>query len=191
MDKKILSLIICVLLCFIIILGLFIFKLSLVDKGSVSNDETVLEEVIIDDPVEGDYKVHKSQNGYTVKYPSDMQAKSMAKAIDFILDDGNGSSLNIVTAKNDGTLKKMTREEFEHSFKAGSMDGAVLNSYDEIDLNGCVATVAKITYNGNDVTQTIIINEDYGYNITATKRPDISEKMSKIFDDIVLSFVLN
>ena len=54
-----------------------------------------------------------------------------------------------------------------------------------------VATVAKITYNGNDVTQTIIINEDYGYNITATKRPDISEKMSKIFDDIVLSFVLN
>lgn len=191
MDKKILSLIICVLICFIIILGLFIFKLATVDENHGTMDEIKLEEVVIDDPVEGDFKIHKSENGYTVRYPSNMQAKHMAKAIDFILDDGNGSSLNIVTAKNDGSLKKMTREEFEYSFKSGSMDGAILHSYEEKELNGHTVTVANFTYNGNNVTQTILIEEDFGYNITVTKSADISKEMSEILDNVVESFVLD
>ena len=190
MDKKILSLVVCILICFIIIIGLFILKLGAIAEKQVT-EETILKESVIDDPVEGEYKVHRSENGYVVKYPSNMEGKQMAKAIDFILDDEVGSSLNIVTAKNDGSLKKMTREEFEYSFKAGSMDGAVLHSYNEVDLNGNVATVANFTYNGNDVTQTIIINNNYGYNITVTKSPNISDEMSEIFDNVVKSFTLN
>lgn len=193
MEKKIINLIICVLICFIIILGLFIFKFATVEKEvtTTSQTEAVLEETLIDDPVEGDFKVHKSENGYTVKYPANMQAKQMAKAIDFILDDESGSSLNIITAKNDGALKTMTREEFEYSFMAGTMEGAVLHSYEETDLNGLAVTVAKFTYNKNNVTQTIIIGEDYGYNITVTESTDISEEMSQIFHNVVQSFTLD
>lgn len=195
MDKKIINLIICVLVCLIVIIGLVISQLAAVDKEvtTTSESEEVLEETPIDDPVgEDGLKVHKSENGYTVKYPADMQAEQMAKAIDFILEDADGgSSLNIITAKNDGSLKKMTRDEFEYSFMAGSMEGAVLHGYEDIDLNGLEATVAKFTYNGNNVTQTIIIAEDYGYNITVTESTDISEEMSQIFNDVVNSFVLD
>ena len=187
MDRKIINLVICVLICVIVIFGLVISQLVL-DKDVKDKTETKLEETVIDDPVEGEFKIHRSQNGYTVKYPENMQAKSMAKAIDFILEDAkSGSSLNIVTAKNDGSLKPMTREEFEDSL----MSDAVLNSYDKVDLNGVDATVAKFTYNKNNVTQTIIIQEDYGYNITVTESTDISDEMSRIFDNVVQSFTLN
>lgn len=187
MDKKIINLVICVLVCVVIILGLVIAQLVL-DNDVKDKIETKLEETAIDDPVEGEFKVHKSENGYTIKYPANMQAKSMAKAIDFILDDEkSGSSLNIITAKNDGSLKKMTREEFEYSL----MTDAVLISYDEVDLNGAVATFAKFLYNNNTVTQTIVITDDYGYNITVTESADISDEMSRIFSNIANSFVLN
>lgn len=189
MDKKIINLIICVLICVVVVFGLIIYRLvtdnSVKETGKVQNQ---LEETVIDDLVEGDFKIHRSENGYTVKYPANMQAKSMAKAIDFILDDAkSGSSLNIITARNDGSLKSMTREEFEHSL----MSDAVLNSYDKVDLNGVDATVAKFTYNKNNVTQTIIIRDDYGYNITVTESSNISREMSQIFNDVVQSFTLD
>ena len=189
MDKKNINLIIWVLICFIVIFGLVISQLVINKNAKTATEtENKLEETVLNDPVEGEFKVHKSQNGYTVKYPANMQAKSMAKAIDFILDDEkSGSSLNIVTARNDGSLKTMTREEFEHSL----MSDAVLKSYDKVDLNGADATVAKFTYNKNDVTQTIVILDDYGYNITVTKSGDIGDEMSKIFDDVAKSFVLD
>ena len=190
MDKKIINLIICVLICVIVIFGLIISQLVM-DKDVKTTPETEnkLVETVIDDPSgEDGLKIHESENGYTVKYPDSMQAKQMAKAIDFILDDEkSGSSLNIITAKNDGSLKTMTREEFEYSL----MSDAVLHSYDKVDLNGVDATVAKFTYNKNNVTQTIIIQEDYGYNITVTESTDISNEMLQIFDNVVQSFTLN
>lgn len=193
MDKKIINLIICVLICVVVVLGLIIHQL--VTDNSVKETEKVqnqLEEMVISDPVEGDFKIHRSENGYTVKYPANMQAKSLAKAIDFILDDAkSGSSLNIITAKNDGSLKSMTRDEFEYSFKNGSMSGAVLHSFENIVLNNIDATVAKFTYNENNVTQTIIIRDDYGYNITVTESSNISREMSQIFNDVVQSFTLD
>lgn len=193
MDKKIINLIMCVLICFIIILGLFIFKLAAVEKEvtTTSKTETVLEETVIDDPVEGDFKVHKSENGYTVKYPADMEALRVAKSIDFILEDEqSGSSLNIVTAKNDGSVTKMSREEFEHSLMHTSEE-TVLLSYEEVMLNGAAAVVAKYTYMDNAVKQVVVMTESYGYNITVMESPYITEEMSEIFDGVINSFTLN
>ncbi len=189
MDKKIINLVICVLICVIAVFGLVIYQLATDSNvNEAQKTQNQLEETVIDDPVEGDFKIHRSENGYIVKYPANMQAKSMAKAIDFILDDDkSGSSLNIITAKNDGSLKPMTREEFEYSL----MTDAVLISYDQVDLNGTVATCAKFLYNNNTVTQTIVIKDDYGYNITTTESSNISGEMSQIFNDVVQSFTLN
>lgn len=193
MDKKIINLIMCVLICFIIILGLFIFKLAAVEKEvtTTSKTEPVLEETVIDDPVEGDFKVHKSENGYTVKYPADMEALRVAKSIDFILEDEkSGSSLNIVTAKNDGSVTKMSREEFEHSLMHTSEE-TVLLSYEEVMLNGAAAVVAEYTYMDNAVKQVVVMTESCGYNITVMESSYITEEMSEIFDGVINSFTLN
>ena len=194
MDRKIINLVICVLVCFVIILGLFIFQLTNVQKESATTPEaeTVLEETVIDDPSgEDGFKVHKSENGYTIKYPEEYEAKRMAKAIDFILeDDKSGSSLNIVTARNDGTLKQMSREEFEYSLMQGSMDVEILD-YTQTELNGTPAIVARYTYNGSSVTQTIIVTEYFGYNITVTESGNITEEMSAVFKNVVKSFSLD
>ncbi len=197
MNKKISNLIIVTLLLIMIILILIICNLV-----NVSNDDetqlTTVEEttdlnaVPIDDPVgEDGMKIHVSENGYSVKYPADMTAKRMAKSVDFILgDDQSGSSLNIVTAKNDGSVKKMSREEFEHSLTHTSGE-AVMLSYEEIVLNGVEAVAVEYTYMGNNTKQFIIITEGYAYNITITKSSYISEEMSSVFEDVVNSFVLN
>ena len=117
MDKKVLRLIIITLVFTIITMGLVIFKLvGSKEKTEVEQpkeqEHQELQALPIDDPVgEDGMKIHVSENGYTVKYPSNMTAKSMAKAVDFILeDDQSGSSLNVVTGKNDGSISKLTKE---------------------------------------------------------------------------------
>ena len=132
-----------------------------------------------------------TENGYTVKYPSGMVAKSMAKSVDFILeDDASGSSLNIVTAKNDGTVKKMTRDEFEVSLSHTSQ-GSELLSYEEIVLNGTDAIVAEFIYMENEVKQVVVINDDFAYNITLMKSQYIEDDMLNVFEEVIKSFVLN
>lgn len=202
MDRKILNLIIITLSVSIITAGLVVYRLvdlrneKETEKTAPSVTQETKEEKIvyteIDDPVgEDGYKVHTSENGYTVKYPADLQAKSMAKSVDFVLDDvESGSSMNIVTAANDGTLKKMTKEEFEHSLLHTSGD-SVLLSYKDVNINGVEAVEAVFTYLGNETKQTVIITENYGYNITVSKSQYISEEMSAVFDGIVSSFKLN
>ena len=193
MDKKIINLIICILVCLIVILGLFIYRLIIVREEVTTTEktETVLEETVIEDPVENGFKVHRSENGYTVKYPEDMEAKQMAKSIDFILkDEQSKSSLNIVSAKNDGSLKKMNREEFENTLTQMSSDVALI-SYEDMDLNGIDAVVAEYIYMDNVMKQIIVITESMGYNITVTEGVNISEETAQIFDSVVQSFTLN
>ncbi len=197
MNKKISNLTIITLILIMIILILIICNLASVsDKSDTQpatvEETTVLESVPIDDPVgEDGMKIHTSENGYSVKYPADMTAKSMAKSVDFILeDDQSGSSLNIVTAKNDGSVKKMSREEFEHSLSHTS-DEFTLLSYEEFMLSGTETVAVEYSYMGNITKQFIIITENYAYNITVTKSSYISEEVSKIFDSVANSFMLN
>lgn len=193
MDKKILNLIICVLICLAVILGLLVVKFATVkvDVKTTEDTEKVIEETVVNDPVEGNLKIHKSQNGYSVKYPADMQAKQIARSIDFILEDAeSGSSLNVVTAKNDGTLKKMNREEFEYSLLHTTED-AVLLSYEDILLNGTEAVKAVFTYMDSVTEQYIVITDGLSYNISVTKGENITEEMSLILDSVVKSFTLN
>lgn len=196
MDKKVFRMIIITLIALIITSVLIIFRLIDMQKNEKNENPEVtkdvqLEETPVDDPVEGDFKVHKSENGYTVKYPAGMQATKLARSIDFILEDEESkSTINIVTAKNDGTLHKMSREEFEYSLSQTSEE-AVLISYEDIKLNGADAVEAVFSYMDNEIKQIIIITENMGYNISVTKGANISDEMSVIFDDVVNSFVLN
>ena len=157
-----------------------------------SEPEEDLPSVPLEDPVgEDGMKIHTSENGYTVKYPSDMVAKTMAKSMDFILEDPNsGSSLNILTAKNDGSVKKFTEEEFENSL-AHTSGGSQLLSYEEVVLNGADAVIAEFVYLENYVKQVIIISGSYAYNITMTESSDITDEMRIVFDNVINSFTLN
>lgn len=195
MDKKVLRLVIIAMILIMVICLLVIYSLV-----NIKNNETevttappqTVEYVPIDDPIgEDGMKIHTSENGYTVKYPSGMVAKSMAKSVDFILeDDASGSSLNIVTAKNDGTVKKMTRDEFEVSLSHTSQ-GSELLSYEEIVLNGTDAIVAEFIYMENEVKQVVVINDDFAYNITLMKSQYIEDDMLNVFEEVIKSFVLN
>ena len=196
MNKKISNLVIITLLLIVIVLILIIWNLVSVPEDNDTKPDTTevttgLESVPIEAPIgEDGMKIHTSENGYSVRYPGNMVAKSMAKSVDFILeDDQSGSSLNIVTAKNDGTLKKMTREEFEESLAQTSNGNELLN-YEEIVLNGTGGVAVEFVYNENIVKQVIFITDTYGYNITVMKSEHITDEMSKIFDDVVNSFSL-
>lgn len=194
MEKKIYNLIICLLISVIIIICILIYAVFNSGKdGSTGNGgkNTELTQTDIDDPVDSDgYKVHVSENGYSVRYPAKYTAKHMAKAVDFILtDDDSGSSVNVVTAKNDGTLKQMSEEDFIASVAESGMS-IHMQSYENITLGGTPATVAKYVYNGNNVTQAIVILEDFGYNITITESPAISEETSSEFEEILNSFTV-
>ena len=115
----------------------------------------------------------------------------MAKSVDFILEDPNsGSSLNIVTAKNDGSVKKFTKEEFENSLNQTS-EGSQLLSYEDIVLNGAEAVVAEFIYMENHVKQVICLSDSYAYNITLMTSSDITDGMLKVFEDVINSFTLN
>ena len=150
-----------------------------------------LKAVPIDDPIgEDGMKIHTSENGYTVKYPGDMTAKSMAKSVDFILEDPNsGSSLNIVTAKNDGTFNRLTKEELAHSLEHSSEDYEFL-SYEEFTLNGVDAVAAEYIYIDVPLKQIVVVCEEYAYNITVIKSDYISDEMSGIFDNVIKNFAL-
>lgn len=195
MDKKVLRLVIIAMVLIMVICVLVIYSLVNIKNNeaevTTAPPQTV-EYVPIDDPIgEDGMKIHTSENGYTVKYPSGMVAKSMAKSVDFILeDDASGSSLNIVTAKNDGTVKKMTREEFEVSLSHTSQ-GSELLSYEEIVLNGTDAIVAEFIYMENEVKQVVVINDDFAYNITLMKSQYIEDDMLNVFEEVIKSFVLN
>lgn len=197
MNKKIRNLVVITLLLIIAILILVIWNLVSISGGNDTRPATAdktadLEAVPIEDPIGDDgMKIHTSENGYSVRYPADMTAKSMAKSVDFILeDDKSGSSLNIVTAKNDGSVKKMSREEFEHSLEHTSEEIKLI-SYEKILLNGTEAVAVEYDYMGNITKQFIIITESYAYNITVTKSSYISQEVSAIFDSVAESFVLN
>lgn len=203
MDKKIRTLLIIAISLLMAICVMVIYVL--VDKTTeetentpnvtpvvTSEPEEDLPSVPLEDPVgEDGMKIHTSENGYTVKYPSDMVAKTMAKSVDFILEDPNsGSSLNIVTAKNDGSVKKFTEEEFENSL-AQTAAGSQLLSYEEVVLNGADAVIAEFVYLENYVKQVIIISESYAYNITMMESSDITDEMRIVFDNVINSFTLN
>lgn len=193
MDKKILNLIMCVLMCFVVILVLLIIKFATVknEVETKQDTEVLIEETALDDPAEGDIKIHKSQNGYSIKYPAYMQAKQIARSIDFILEDtDSGSSLNVVTAKNDGTLEKMSRDEFEYSLLHTTEDAVLLN-YEDIMLNGTQAVKATFTYMDSVTEQYVVITDGLSYNISVTKSDNITEEMSAIFDNAVKSFTLD
>lgn len=197
MDKKIFRLVIITIVFIMIICLLVIYSLvNTKEKNSeaVTSPTTTeaLEAVPIDDPIgEDGMKIHTSGNGYTVKYPGDMTAKSMAKSVDFILEDPNsGSSLNIVTAKNDGSVKKFTKEEFENSLEQTSA-GSQLLSYAEVVINGADAVVAEFVYMENYVKQVIVISENYAYNITMMESSNITDEMRMVFDNVINSFTLN
>ena len=195
MDKKVLRLVIIAMILIMVICLLVIYSLVNIknnETGVATAQPQTVEYVPIDDPIgEDGMKIHTSENGYTVKYPSGMVAKSMAKSVDFILeDDASGSSLNIVTAKNDGTVKKMTREEFEVSLSHTSQ-GSELLSYEEIVLNGTDAIVAEFIYMENEVKQVVVINDDFAYNITLMKSQYIEDDMLNVFEEVIKSFVLN
>lgn len=199
MDNKIRTLLMIIISLIIAICVIVIY--TLVDKSAqdsknvtpvVSEKKEDLQSVPLDDPVgEDGMKIHTSENGYTVKYPSDMVAKTMAKSVDFILEDpDSGSSLNIVTAKNDGSVKKFTKEEFENSLEQTSA-GSQLLSYAEVVINGADAVVAEFIYAENYVKQVIIISESYAYNITMMESSDITDEMRIVFDNVINSFTLN
>ncbi len=197
MDKKIINLIIAALVLVVVLLLLVVWKLcgikpEAVTKPAVPTEGEELQAQPIEDPVgEDGMKIHNSENGYSVKYPDSMTAKSMAKSIDFILeDDESGSSLNIVTAKNDGSVKKLTREEFEASLEQSSGNTELIG-YDDVMLNGAEAVVAEYIYIDARVKQYIIITESYAYNITVMESPYITEEMSEVFKGVTESFVLN
>ncbi|MBQ2284635.1 MAG: hypothetical protein II244_03110 [Clostridia bacterium] len=197
MDKKIFRLVIITIVLIMIICLLVIY--ALVDMGRKDNETVTssitteeLEAALIDDPVGDDgMKIHTSENGYSVKYPAYMDAKCMAKSVDFILEDPNsGSSLNIVTAKNDGSVKKFTKEEFENSLNQTS-EGSQLLSYEDIVLNGAEAVVAEFIYMENHVKQVICLSDSYAYNITLMTSSDITDGMLKVFENVINSFTLN
>ncbi len=193
MNKKITTLILIVL---VLILGIGIlifvnFYKNTESTAVVSQSNDITKETEVDYKLdENENCVYTSKYGFTITYPKKYTAKRMEKAVDFILTDRqSGSSINIVYAKNDGSLKKMTMEEFSASLKDTEID-AELISYKDDTLNNSPVTVANYLYDGNNVTQTILILEDKGYNITVTKCEDISEEVSKDFDNIVNSFAL-
>ena len=84
----------------------------------------------------------------------------------------------------------MSEEDFSASIAETGMSVTML-SYESTDLNGAPATVAKYIYNGNEVTQVIVILEDFGYNITVTESPDVSDSVSNELEKIWKSFTLN
>ena len=191
MEKKIFSLVVALIIVLVATIGLVIYSQTAEEpEENVQKNELVRTDII--NSADGDgYKTYKSENGYTVRYPEKYTPQRMARAVDFILEDEESkSNLNIVTAKNDGTLKKMTEEDFSASIAETGMDVTML-SYESTDLNGADATVAKYIYNGNEVTQVIVILEDFGYNITVTESPDVSDSVSNELEKIWKSFTLN
>lgn len=191
MEKKIFSLVMALILALLATIGLVIYSLNAdKQKENVQKNELVRTDII--NSADGDgYKTYKSENGYVVRYPEKYTPQRMARAVDFILEDEQSkSNLNIVTAKNDGTLKKMSAEDFSASIFETGMSVTML-SYESIDLNGTPATVAKYIYNGNNVTQVIVILEDFGYNITVTESPDVSDSVSDELEKIWKSFTID
>lgn len=191
MEKKIFSLVMALILALLATIGLVIYSLNAdKQKENVQKNELVRTDII--NSADGDgYKTYKSENGYVVRYPEKYTPQRMARAVDFILEDEQSkSNLNIVTAKNDGTLKKMSAEDFSASISETGMSVTML-SYESIDLNGTPATVAKYIYNGNNVTQVIVILEDFGYNITVTESPDVSDSVSDELEKIWKSFTID
>ena len=191
MEKKILSLVVALVIVLVATIGLVIYSQTAEEpEENVQKNELVRTDII--NSADGDgYKTYKSENGYTVRYPEKYTPQRMARAVDFILEDEKSkSNLNIVTAKNDGTLKSMSEEDFSASIAETGMSVTML-SYASTDLNGADATVAKYIYNGNEVTQVIVILEDFGYNITVTESPDVSDSVSNELEKIWKSFTLD
>ena len=105
MEKKIFSLVVALVIVLVATIGLVIYSKSAEEpKENVQKNELVRTDII--NSADGDgYKTYKSENGYTVRYPEKYTPQRMARAVDFILEDEESkSNLNIVTAKNDGTL---------------------------------------------------------------------------------------
>lgn len=191
MEKKILSLVVALIIVLVATVGLVIYSQTAEEpEENVQKNELVRTDII--NSADGDgYKTYKSENGYTVRYPEKYTPQRMARAVDFILEDEKSkSNLNIVTAKNDGTLKSMSEEDFSASIAETGMSVTML-SYESTDLNGAPATVARYIYNGNKVTQVIVILEDFGYNITVTESPDVADYVSAELENIWKSFTLD
>ena len=191
MEKKILSLVVALIIVLVATIGLVIYSQTAEEpEENIQKNELVRTDII--NSADGDgYKTYKSENGYTVRYPEKYTPQRMARAVDFILEDEESkSNLNIVTAKNDGTLKSMSEEDFSASIAETGMSVTML-SYESTDLNGAPATVAKYIYNGNKVTQVIVILEDFGYNITVTESPDVTDYVSDELENIWKSFTLD
>lgn len=191
MEKKILSLVVALIIVLVATVGLVIYSQTAEEpEENVQKNELVRTDII--NSADGDgYKTYKSENGYTVRYPEKYTPQRMARAVDFILEDEKSkSNLNIVTAKNDGTLKSMSEEDFSASIAETGMSVTML-SYESTDLNGAPATVARYIYNGNKVTQVIVILEDFGYNITVTESPDVTDYVSAELENIWKSFTLD
>ncbi len=195
MDKKVryILIVLCVAVALICTTLLFIMAGKDEAETTPAAQETQNpEQTALTDPTGSDgYKVHTSENGYTVKYPEGYTATQIARAVDFILtDDKSGSSINIVTAKNEGTLKKVSKEEFESAIKNSGM-GVEFTRFEETTKDGAEVLIAEYTYDGNEVVQHIIIAEKYGYNITLMKGPQISQKTEQDFLKVMDSFSLN
>ena len=191
MEKKILSLVVALVIVLVATIGLVIYSQTAEEpEENVQKNELARTDII--NSADGDgYKTYKSENGYTVRYPEKYTPQRMARAVDFILEDEESkSNLNIVTAKNDGTLKSMSEEDFSASIAETGMSVTML-SYESTDLNGAPATVARYIYNGNKVTQVIVILEDFGYNITVTESPDVADYVSAELENIWKSFTLD
>ena len=191
MEKKIFSLVVALVIVLVATIGLVIYSQTAEEpEENIQKNELVRTDII--NSADGDgYKTYKSENGYTVRYPEKYTPQRMARAVDFILEDEKSkSNLNIVTAKNDGTLKSMSEEDFSASIAETGMSVTML-SYESTDLNGAPATVAKYIYNGNKVTQVIVILEDFGYNITVTESPDVADYVSAELENIWKSFTLD
>ena len=191
MEKKIFSLVVALIIVLVATVGLVIYSQTAEEpEENVQKNELVRTDII--NSADGDgYKTYKSENGYTVRYPEKYTPQRMARAVDFILEDEKSkSNLNIVTAKNDGTLKSMSEEDFSASIAETGMSVTML-SYESTDLNGAPATVARYIYNGNKVTQVIVILEDFGYNITVTESPDVADYVSAELENIWKSFTLD
>ena len=191
MEKKIFSLVVALIIVLFATVGLVIYSQTAEEpEENIQKNELVRTDII--NSADGDgYKTYKSENGYTVRYPEKYTPQRMARAVDFILEDEESkSNLNIVTAKNDGTLKSMSEEDFSASIAETGMSVTML-SYESTDLNGAPATVAKYIYNGNKVTQVIVILEDFGYNITVTESPDVTDYVSDELENIWKSFTLD
>lgn len=193
MSKKVTALIIA--LC-VIVIAISAVLLVVTIGGTTaetpaeSESENINQEPNDDQTVGGGFKLHVSENGYTVKYPEKYTSMKMGKAVDFILtDELSGSSINIITAKNDGSLKKMNEYEFQASLNESQM-GVTVKDYKEFSLNGADAVRASYNYNGNEVTQTVIILPEYGYNITFTQSPSISQEVLDEFLQVINSFKL-